>query len=184
MKYYTATAHRSAKMSVSYECENCGKPFAYEETFKFEAQSSGSLAKTKAQEEALRDVERQMAKERERRTTSKDFGWAPCPACGYVQSWMEAPCIAHRIRIPVVATTWITTCLIFAAIGTFIYSTDTVARVAVSASPVLVFFVFMVIIKPRLVERAKPNAGFGSIERRNTPIVKWNEEVLSGGRSD
>ena len=91
MSFTSRTWKYKETMVVSYVCENCGKPAAYE--VEISGETSGSYSSslhTPDEDEKRSKALQKLNNEKKRRMDEKDFGNTPCPNCKKRQSWQEA----------------------------------------------------------------------------------------------
>ena len=76
-------------LSVSAVCEACGEPFSYKRTVTGSADGASGLIFGDSWQSLKQKSQTALQAELASRFGRKDFGYVPCPACGYIQSWQK-----------------------------------------------------------------------------------------------
>ena len=185
--YLTVIAKSEAIRTVSYQCENCGGKFSYQDSYSETCSRRDSRigspvpasARGKLSKDASAGAIDQMNSKIKSLDEKESYGYEECPNCGYTQSWMlkerleaHSRKLGRAVALPFFA--WI------ASLIWMYYIYDDVppkpwllfSLVVWLIATVLVFFW---VLKKTLQD---PNEKFGNVENKYAPTVTWKGPYL------
>jgi hypothetical protein len=179
----TISVSAHAEISVSYECENCGKSSSY--TIPIASATYGTEGAC-VPEELQKQVMENVSSQIEYRQKNKDYDHKKCSHCGYLQSWMLESYKSTIAGVPamIIGTIMFFVMMIYVVkIGSYLGFKQVVEDGLGDLLVMVLQYSLLCLIPPFIVggiawlvirqfaKRANPNRKFGIVKRINEPVV-------------